>query len=257
MASINIFGPRLKIARAKRHIADFEHLIESFFSDNPYRIGFQERPDREGLQVIADFARPVPNDSATILGDVFHNFRSALDLLASEAIRAGGREATRQTGFPIFSSESTFESSVTRKLEGAPGIFVDYVRTLKPYRVSRNGTEGNTTLWALGQLNNDDKHNTLIPSVGVASLRNVMAVHEDGPEKGMMMIGEIRISGQGYAEGPSFGSRGMKLVAGGEASFYVALNHREFFRDEDIRSAIRRIENGVSEIVAEAGRLNV
>ena len=70
MGKINLFGPRLKIARAKRHIADLEHLIEAFFSDNPYRIGMDNCPDTGGLRVLAEFGRPLPNDAATIIGDV-------------------------------------------------------------------------------------------------------------------------------------------------------------------------------------------
>jgi hypothetical protein len=257
MAKLNLFGPRLKVARARRHLADLEHLIEAFFSDNPYDIRMERCPSTGGLRVVAQFSRPLPNDTATIIGDVVHNLRCALDLLASDALRSNSAEPTRYTGFPIYETEAAFTGGRASKLAGAPDVFVDFVCGLRPFKSASDGSEGDLLIWSLGQLDNDDKHITLLPTIGVASVKNAMAVHEDGPEHGFMMLGEVRISGQGYAPGVSLGGPGMNLIAGGQASFSVALNHRNFFSDKDVRTALREIEARVTEVISRAGDLAV
>ena len=64
-SKINLIGPKLKVARARRHTRDLSSLLDTFITDNPHRIEFCETS--KGLEVISHFETPLPIETAAIL----------------------------------------------------------------------------------------------------------------------------------------------------------------------------------------------
>jgi hypothetical protein len=253
---INFPGPRLKIARAEQHIAELEKRIDDFFNENPHTVEIGNCPDSGDIVVNANFSGELPNDVATIIGDVIHNLRSALDLLVSDVVRQNGFEPSRNTGFPIYLDENGFNGGIDSKLKSAPANFVDFIKALKPYKSASDGSEGCLLLWTLAQLDNDDKHITLLPTIGLASLKNLKAVHKDGPEHGLVEIGEYKFTGQGLIGVLSIGGPSMKIEMPGNVEFSISLNHRELYKNLDIRKTLQEMKDSIYQIVLGSETIN-
>ena len=119
------------------------HLSEGAFQS---RIFFEDG-ELVGEVEITDYEMTGP-----IVGDVFHNARSALDLMAVELAVLNGHSG-KNVNFPFAFDLSGLEQSITKKNfdrcgEDAVGLLMQ----LRPYR------GGNVLLRALHDLNIIDKH---------------------------------------------------------------------------------------------------
>lgn len=249
MPNLDTYGPLLKVTRAKRHIRDLQSLIDSFIGDNPHRIEFHE--DDDGVEIVSVFDRPLPNETATIIGDAIHNLRVALDHLAAQAVKAGGQEPSRNTGFPIYKAEVDFDGGITSKLSGAPDAFIDFVKGLKPYRAAKDGSAGNTQLWALSQLDNLDKHLVLLPTISVLTVKNVRIIT---PQGGGLTIGQLEVSGNGKIA--RMAGKGAEYHADPDAIFSVSFTNTKLVDGENVIGVLSELEKGVSHIIADAAQLS-
>lgn len=255
--AIQTLGPKLKLARANRHIGELESLFDTFFSDNPHRVEIiNNDPDRPGLTVRGVFDRPLPNDVATVIGDAIHNLRTALDHLAAAAVRSAGQVPTRYTGFPIYEKEADFDGGHTGKLAGAPPEFITFVKGLKPYLHPKSGSGGgNIDLWVLTQLDNLDKHDILLPTVSVGTLPELIVRNPDGVIK--TRIGSTSVSGKGHVNAISIGGAGLKYEVNGEPTFVVLFERTGLVDDVEVVALLRRLASVVSKIIADAGALKI
>jgi len=126
----------------------------------------------------AEFDPDRLNETAAIVGDVVHNLRSALDHLAAVAIEQNCSKSTIRTGFPICSNKSDLDAKINVKLSGAPEEFMEFVAQLKPYRDA-----GDITLANIADLNNLDKHRSLVPSVAVYRLINIIIANRSNASR--------------------------------------------------------------------------
>lgn len=163
---MDVTGARLKTARARQHLADLQGQVTSWLA----RAGapqFHVQATDEGWTHVARLVE-VPDTPAhwsLVLGDLLHNLRSALDLLAWQAVIAGGGTPGRKTGFPVLSSndQSRGDKAVTTALKGATPAVVKAVRQLQPYnRCPTRQALRSDALWVLHQLNIEDKHRLLV-----------------------------------------------------------------------------------------------
>lgn len=97
---------------------------------------------------------------SAIIGDVLHNLRAALDLLAVGLV-AQNNGNPKGVHFPFADSADELERQIKdkRMLRAAPAV-VDMLRALKPYR------GGNLALRHVHDLDVRDKHQMLVPFYG-------------------------------------------------------------------------------------------
>lgn len=153
---------RIKIERAKKHLADLEAQIVA--SRNDYRhivIRKTDSPIGGAFQMSGDpthKALRLPVDVIAGAGDVVHNLRSALDHLAYQLAVVGTPtvEPSRRIEFPIAKDAATYESEKARKVEGIRPEAVKVIDALQPYK---GGCHGDA-LWRIHELDNIDKHRT-------------------------------------------------------------------------------------------------
>lgn len=155
---------RLKIERAKSHIEDMQAALSSFLDGNPYTI-FSE-VNLDGSEVFkVRVGQCVPPLFGAIVGDVVHNLRSALDLMATDLARANGntsKTALGETYFPITANRENLEATKHTKIKRLSAEAQDLILKLEPY------DGGNASiLYALHHLDIADKHASVIP-VGAA-----------------------------------------------------------------------------------------
>jgi hypothetical protein len=102
----------------------------------------------------------IPIHLSTIVGDIVHNLRTSLDLLACELVRINGGD-TDDVYFPFAMSASDLEYMIgKRHLDRAAPHVVDLIRSFKPYQ------GGNATLRGIHDLDIMDKHQELVPAHG-------------------------------------------------------------------------------------------
>ncbi len=152
---------RVKIERAKKHLADFDVQAEAFRDAYTHVIG--TRKDPQTRQAIQYFTKlPISKfEVLAVAGDVLQNLRSALDHLAFHLVEVGlrrsiGEKIGKRVAFPIIEKAKEYEGFKTRKIKGARKATIKAIDDLKPYK------RRNSPLWLLHYVNNVDKHRHLI-----------------------------------------------------------------------------------------------
>jgi hypothetical protein len=151
---------RVKLERAKKHLAEFEAEASKFRATYSYVVG-PKKNDKTGKRRIDILPVKVPVASFTLVaiaGDVIQNLRTSLDHLAYQLALVGspGVEPGRKVGFPICASAEIYRSAKLRKLEGMRADAIKAIDNIRPYK------GGNDALWKLHNFNNVDKHQALL-----------------------------------------------------------------------------------------------
>jgi hypothetical protein len=151
---------RLKIGRAQQHLGELERSVSDFLARKPFVV-LVEKPEEmpDYLDCVAWVARireEVPNEWSPIIGDIVHNLRTALDLMACDLVRLNGKSASG-VHFPFARSEAELSKHIKEKhIDRAGPQVVSEIRKLQPYE------GGNLALRAIHDLDIVDKHQSLI-----------------------------------------------------------------------------------------------
>ena len=156
-------GSRFKLARAKCHLAEIRAFVEGYISRKNYSVRFHEEVKGKTIIAWLSVKEPMPVfDWAVIIGDVVHNLRSCLDLIACSLVRLEDEPSICEwTSFPIFETAEEFGKKVEGKIRGAHAEAIDIIKGLEPHG------EGNVLFYQLSMLDNIDKHRLLIPVFGL------------------------------------------------------------------------------------------
>lgn len=159
---------RLKIERAKEHVADMESGLQRFHALNPYHVGVKRDPNTRRPTYFMLSVAPVPRRISLLVGETIHCLRSALDHIAYELFIANGGTPTaaKHVYFPISDSAAKYKTEGLGKVKGLAQTAINAINATEPY----DGGNGRW-LWVLHKLNNIDKHRLLI--VVVSAHRNV------------------------------------------------------------------------------------
>jgi hypothetical protein len=164
-----------KLKRADEVIAQLESEVDQFLNDpsGPGRELFDYTPESAAVFRQRHADRTVPPRLSVLAGEVFHEQRSSLNYLVDALIRRDGGTPTRQTQFPIVEDEPVGKRFRTY-LNQIAGITNHKVCgklwQLQPWRARGDRTVDHW-LWKLSELNNQDKHSSLILHVTVVDAR--------------------------------------------------------------------------------------
>lgn len=159
---------RIKIERAKEHLAILRMEADAFLDTNPY--GFIGEDDVEtGDWVLrAVVRRQPPLRFGAIAGDAVHNLACSLDALYGIVL-----PDRKHSYFPFCTSVEDHAARFAGHEKPSRQAAVNLLREAKAY------PGGNDPLWLLNVLNNEDKHRTLIPCYG--SISNIVETFYDPP----------------------------------------------------------------------------
>jgi hypothetical protein len=161
-------APRLKLRRARTHIGELQTEIRRFLASEPFWLEVVDAPTfTNGKMWRVQMRHEVPLDFSAIIGDVIHNLRTTLDLVACDSVRANG-QSTKGVYFPFADSAAALPDAITdKKMRRAKPEVVAFIEGLQPY------TGGNQSLRAVHDLDVIDKHQALIPALDIISAPNV------------------------------------------------------------------------------------
>jgi hypothetical protein len=159
-------GSRTKLDRAQQQLYALNHACIGYAERKPYRLdpNFQMRPGEEVGDyrfTVRDLRQPSPT-IATHVGEIVHNYRSALDLLAYSC----ARRPWRKTQFPIFGRRADWDEKAEPMIRTVPERYVTVIEEAQPYRNRDTGRDPrNHVLSVLTLLSNRDKHRSLHTAV--------------------------------------------------------------------------------------------
>jgi hypothetical protein len=134
----------------------------------PYEVRGKFHPDRREYVFVGKILRPPPDPVrwGVVLGDVLHNFRSALDHLVWQLVLLSGKKGSPENQFPICDRGATYWSI---KKDGTPSTrdrclknvaeeyraIIDFYQPYRTRHLARNRIEA---FAGLRDLSNYDKH---------------------------------------------------------------------------------------------------
>ncbi|MHB8842924.1 MAG: hypothetical protein ACYC56_14255 [Candidatus Aquicultor sp.] len=164
---------QIKIDRAKRHLQEFRSEVDNFFKRGSAYVALEIAPEygeAAGIKVSAFTYRqsePIPNAWAAIIGDVFHNLRGSLDLMATDAHRVSGCNPNHisDVHYPFCKDKDDLREVLRRrKLSKIHQTFLDIIEQTAPYKTGNHG------LRAIHDLDILDKHQALVPTIAVVEI---------------------------------------------------------------------------------------
>lgn len=169
---------RLKIERAKKHIADLNALVlalpDSFVSTI-------EIDEEHGAQIITytpvDIEKVAPG-MALIIGDAFHNLRVAMEYSYLGAVeRLAPSVLDEHTKFPIYETKGALDAALQgRGIDKlSPKFYNRIVSDIRPYRAG-----GNLFIDSLHDFDVSDKHWLLTPLMQVSYARGIVVKNAEG-----------------------------------------------------------------------------
>lgn len=135
--------------------------MDQFISYRPYQLKLEDDQETPGKQILSlTMVRSVPANMALIIGDIIHNLRVSLDLLATDLVRINNK-SPRKVYFPFANSKSEIDKQIKDKnFHRASDEAIALLRdAIKPF----GGDDGNGLLYALHNADIMDKHKLLIP----------------------------------------------------------------------------------------------
>ena len=160
---------RSKVARANHHFADFKAefgLGPRASTGRVYPSGVHYERGWTHIELKTDFPA-IQRDVSLVLGDAIRQMRSALDHLASCLVfqKTSDRKAMRKAQFPLFHDPNEFRTArsvkfLTKTFGDSTDVF-RAIRTAQPFRRDPKAPRADP-LWILSELDNIDKHRTML-----------------------------------------------------------------------------------------------
>jgi len=160
MPNIQFSGPRAKLRAVRRHYKVFRDEMNRYIASNKGALKIRVVPPSTEISVFAHLL-PLPEDMSVIIGEIAHQLRSSLDLLACDLAKYSGATKVNDVYFPIArTKEGYFDKRSQNKIAKLLPDLRQAINDLKPYDES--------ILVALNALDGADKHQQLlevIPSI--------------------------------------------------------------------------------------------
>ncbi len=170
-------GPRAKHRRGVEQLNVLNDAILEYLGrePKPYSLRGQFHPDRCEYVFVGKILESMEDLAywGTVLGDVLHNFRCALDHLVCQLVLLNtGRECTGDNQFPICTTGENYWSRGksgrnTRdwRLQGVADEHKAIIDTLQPYRTHGMRPNQIEVLAGLQKFSNLDKHRLIHPTL--------------------------------------------------------------------------------------------
>ena len=180
MALTTMDGCRAKLARAERHLQDYEDSLRAFTAAHPLRVTVERSVTEKKFTFYVHDVAPCDPQWSLIIGDCAHNARSALDHLFYQlTVQTLGRELTEdeqtKPQFPVAKDQAAWRKSETRILKlGMAAPYLKRLEEIQPFNAYDEQIWGHhelpgppapvaSYLEELTNLNNADKHRLLTP----------------------------------------------------------------------------------------------
>lgn len=160
--------PTMKLERAHALLNDMFGRVAIWNASRAYLAPTRIAPDRLSVELLAPTGiRPPLDEWALIIGDAFHNIRSALDAMAWEFAHLEREPLKpRQVYFPVTADAQKWAAKA-KELESIPDNLLERLRQLQPwFEPQADGVIH--WLDVISEVNNDDKHRGSVTALPIA-----------------------------------------------------------------------------------------
>jgi hypothetical protein len=165
----------LKVKRAKSHLESLKVAIADYRNLNPNVLYPQHDIHADTTSWVVKISDDVKDEMALLLGDIIHNARSSLDILAYSLLLDSGLTPTRRTYFPFIGIDSDLQTKLKETgLDALPSDHLIYFGTHPPSKTS------NPALYALHELDIVDKHRTIAPVASFVEIEHLVVSSSSG-----------------------------------------------------------------------------
>lgn len=163
-----LVGYLTKLHRAQEHLDVLEADIAVFERREPYELAGDLKSEPGFFLLRLKLLEDPRQRWGAIIGDIAHNYRSALDHLAWQLVKGNGGNAGWETKFPIYSSEADYlvwreprpasdpRGKRSDPLAGIPEVIIAAIEDMQPYKRGDEADEHPLAL--LSRISNRDKH---------------------------------------------------------------------------------------------------
>lgn len=170
-------GPFIKIKRARKHVTELERVVSGYWESRPVTqiMGTVIKNDSGGYSLPFEMeVKPFPEETGAIVGDILHNLRAALDLMACDLCRLN-KQPIENVYFPFCETADELDGMIKRRHFDRTGdAAIALIKELKPYK------GGNVALRTIHDLDVQDKHRTLIPIMNQMTMPIIKVKDETG-----------------------------------------------------------------------------
>lgn len=236
-------GTELKIVRAKSHIRELENQVVDYIKSKPFKVVVESEDGSTNHLWTLRVKHDIPMIFAAIIGDVVHNLRASLDLLATELVVHAGQDA-KNVYFPFGNDSDGLEQMIKKRhIDKAGEDVVEIVRELAPY------TGGNKLLRSLHDLDITDKHKSLVPVAHYAGIKNFQMSGASGP---MLTIQDLHCGpirdGMVLMSLPPAGN--VRIGQSFNPSLKLCIDEEVIDRDEELIETLHKYVTMVEDILA-------
>ena len=153
-----------RLARAAKHLDDFDREVRAFLEATEFELISYEEPGSGDRLYFAGTSPTPPLDLGLIVGDYIHNLRSALDHAICElSLVTDPSSACTKTAFPVCSTEHCWRTALGRELALVSAQAQYQIHLIQPLNWRDRAPYGHRThpMWELNELWNLDKHRSL------------------------------------------------------------------------------------------------
>jgi hypothetical protein len=152
---------KLMMCRARHHIGDLANQINAFMDGKPWTHLVENNVDGTKNLHKIKFTKRLPEDTSCMVFDAANNIRSVLDQMAfAIAVKHTGIIKPKSAKFPFGPTEFDMLNNSKGACKDLPPEISSLFESFRPYK------GGNNLLWALNELANTPKHETIVP-VGI------------------------------------------------------------------------------------------
>lgn len=173
----DLTGSWQKLARAEHHLNVVREYVKRYVRSQPYSLRLYPQPHADGFKmaVLGQLTSPPARSLSFRIGEFAHNARGALDHLVYALSTLGPDDKAREKlQFPILDRLPKDNRAAEAEKIYTEGLTDPQRATIEGYQPrSREGVNGESPLGFLAQINNVDKHRTILASVAIANLRAV------------------------------------------------------------------------------------
>jgi hypothetical protein len=163
-----------KLDRAEQHLDQLRAEVGNFLAGEPQTTVIEfDAKSGQGRITLSVRARP-PITWSVIVGEIVHDWRSALDQLATRLIRRLFLRRSPRLRFPIYADPVKYNAAFGGKLDGLQ-TYRTILDGLQPY--NRGAGYPTHPLWLLYDLSNIDKHEA-IHFLGSVAVRSALGIGE-------------------------------------------------------------------------------
>lgn len=232
----------MKVDRARSHIEEIARCLKYVEGRYPPRLENKLDMATGLYSIVPRINASMPSNIPCSTGDAVHNLSAALDYLTSTVFAKITGNWDKRITFPAHETEKSVRAQMdnNKLTQIAPDLCDMIMNDIKPWK------DGNFPIWAIGKMDNTNKHRMLLMLFGVYGIRGASFWTKDKKTKITDFEGESGFKGQNIEISIPDNKHPFIIKNHGYAKVNVSFAEKDFFFGQPVVETL----NGISDLVS-------